>query len=172
MTTAVGNCAHQSLLWDEDEYRCRHCGRSVIPEPEDRLPCFCCQQVLPLDAFYRIGNGTKAREGRMGRCKTCAATRAQVKRRLDGDSMRAAQRDRAQKREEERKQAGIPRPKLTPEQVQRNNQATSRHRARKHGLSVPKQKPGSLAVMIKPVCRISQSCALRQFCTTESKGLA
>ena len=142
------------------------------PEPEHRLSCFCCNQTLPLEAFYRIANGTQAREGRMGRCKHCVSTHAQAKRRVNGDDMRASQRERARQREEERKEAGIPRPQPTPEQVKANTQATYRYRARKHGLSVPKQARGTLAVLVKPACRISETCALRRFCTTESKNLA
>ena len=136
------------------------------------LMCHCCQKMLPQNDFH-VNNhqAAKNRNYRAPRCRGCIAFRLRVKRQLNPERFRERGKERRA-----RYQAA-----LTPEQRElekqrrdttRNAAAVKRYQARRAGTPVMVQKAGRPPIHIKPICRISEGCPLRRFCTIENKGLA
>ena len=147
-------------------------GNRRLPRP---LPCLCCRELLPLDSFSARNNpAAKSREFRASYCRACMAFRSRVKRESDPEG--------ARQRSRQYRQTFLA--NLTPEQQDAYRQqraaqpkdavnaAGRRYQARKHGKNVLKQRPGRAAILLKPVCRVFETCPLRPYCTTEGKGLA
>ena len=139
----------------------------VEASPSTRLlPCSCCKEMLPPDSFYaRNSPAARNREYRASRCRGCTAFRLRVKRQQDPEGMRQLDRER---RERYLKS-------LTPEQREQetkynrtsreaNTAATQRYRARKEGRGVLKQRRGKNPVLLKPVCRVADTCPLAPYC--------
>ena len=133
------------------------------------LLCTCCHETLPLDAFY-VNRKAVHREQRGYACRRCTAFRQRVKLATGGEAMRQRNRERMRKymaQPEKRKAHNESAKKRRESQ----NAAGRRRNARDAGLPVPIQRAGRAPIYLKQVCRISESCPLREFCTTENKGL-
>ena len=154
------------------EHRRRDSSPVEVETEVSQLLCHCCQKMLPQNDFH-VNNhqAAKNRNYRAPRCRGCIAFRLRVKRQLNPEGAR--QRD-----QERRKRYLIA---LTPEQREQEKQRRGaaenalsqvRSRARKSGKQVPLQRAGRAPLHVKPVCRISEGCPLRRYCTIEAKGLA
>lgn len=186
-------CGSPAPFFDTDEWRCRVCGRSLTVPPrdarkgenpgEDRdagspefdpprlLRCSCCEEMLPPLSFtVRNHESAKNRQYRASICRPCTAFRMRVKREQNPEAARARDRQNGEKFRADHP-GHFNKPK-TPAQREDNRLAVTRLKARKAGLPVLRQRPGKLAVLVKPVCRIAADCPLRPYCTTENKGLA
>ena len=145
-----------------------------ISPPVPLLACKCCRETLPLGSFARnIKNTNRFQRARW--CRACTAFRLRIRRQQDPERFRAKGRERRERHATnmtpERKAAA----KLyrASESVrQSTNAAAARYKARQAGIPVLIQKAGRLPVFIKAVCRISEGCPLRPYCTIEGKGLA
>ena len=189
MVKPATTCPHPagSRYWDLDEERCRLCSQSITyparePGPQDKrgyippvepvektLLCTCCHQILPLDAFG-LNRAASHREQRAYACRVCAAFRQRMKRKADGPAVR--KRDRSRMRaylDKPEKRAAHNETVKTHRETQ--NAAGRRRNARDKGIPVPIQRAGRAPIYLKQVCRISENCPLREFCTTENKGL-
>ena len=136
--------------------------------PPRPLRCSCCQEFLP-QCCFSVNIRAVHREGRNAMCRGCMALRLRVKREQNPEAVRAVDRAR---------QATY-QARLAPEEHKANstgkaamNAAGRRYRARKSGRGVMKQRPGRQPILVKPVCRVAAVCPLRDYCTTEGKGLA
>lgn len=165
-TIRCSRCNTPLLVVDDE-------GNQQLPEfsPPPWLECTCCQRLLPPFCFIVKAAAVK-RGGRAYQCRGCTAFRNRVNRQENGDRIRAIGRKHEQRKASERKEAGIKRPALTEAQRTAANAAAARYYARQQGRAVPKQRQGGTPILLKPVCRIADSCPLRDYCTTESKGLA
>ena len=139
------------------------------------LLCYCCREMLPPENFYTNNSRTARNRGyRAWRCRPCAAFQLRVRRELNPEGTR--QKDRARReqyvgalnpilREQERQRRGA------AENTAGNALAQVRSRARQSGRPVPLQRAGRSPLWVKQICRISEGCPLRPFCSTEAKGL-
>ena len=149
--------------------------RQAIPSTQ-LLICHCCMAMLPQENFHhRNSTAAAKRQFRSNRCRPCTAFQLRVQRQLDPE--RTRQRDQERRA---RYQAALTPGQRDLEKQRRgaagnkmgNALAQVRSRARQDGRGVPKQRPGRPSLHIKPVCRIYRGCPLREYCTTEAKGLA
>ena len=145
-------------------------GRHSLPPftPPRLLECTCCRELLPQFCFSRNARAAH-RERRNAMCRGCLAFRERVKREERPETVRAIDRQR-----QATWRAG-----LTPEQRKAKapskaavNAAGQRYRARQNGRGVLKQRAGRQPILVKPICRVAAVCPLRDYCTTEGKGLA
>ena len=134
------------------------------------LRCSCCQELLPQFCYsVRNNESSRNREFRASQCRGCMAFRLRVRREQNPDGVRA--RDRARQGvwygglSVERKATLTKTPKAD------NNAAVRRYYARTKGRKVMKQARGRSPILLKPICRVADSCPLRSYCTVESKGL-
>ena len=168
---------------DQDQVVTQHQDQEVLPERQDtntqaspsaQLMCHCCREMLPPSDFY-ANNYPKARNRlfRSWRCRGCTSFRLRVTRQLDPEGTRRRGRE-----QRARHSAGMTPGQREAEKQRREktrestNAASRRYQARRRGAPVPLQRQGRLPVFIKPICRISEGCPLRRFCTIENKGLA
>ena len=138
------------------------------------LICHCCRQILPWENFYANNSPTARNRGyRAWRCRRCTSFRLRVRRELDPEGTKRRGRE-----QRARYAAGMTPGQRESEKQRRTktkeatNAASRRYQARRRGTPVPLQRSGRLPVFIKPICRISEGCPLRRFCTIENKGLA
>ena len=168
-----------------DNVRCAGCGEALavidadgshqLPpfEPPRLLPCSCCGRKLPQFLFY-VDKTRPGREFRFNPCRSCVAVRSRAKREANPEAHRARAKSYSQQLQQEREIGERPpvHGTLTEEQKRRRAASVKRFQARRGGALIPLQRPGRISLYTKPVCRIAHNCPLRQFCTTESKGLA
>ena len=174
MSTIVGQCPHPqgSKFIDQDEVRCRDCGRTVeVLPPAPRvgkgygLTCNCCKRLLP-DEEFQVNNALPQRRNRSRRCRYCTAFQDRLERFLAAEEGRRKNADRAARRLN----------RLTPEQKARESrtpkeavaQAGKRRNARKAGVPVPVQRRGAPVQLLKPICRIRDACPLAKFCVDKA----
>ena len=135
--------------------------------PPRLLECTCCREFKPQFAFGRMNtHHGKNREYKQHKCRGCQAFRARVKRESDGERLRAMDRNRATNRPRR-----ISRP-LTEAQRQAHLLSVKRYNARQQGRNVLKQRNGRQSILLKPICRVADTCPLKEFCTVEGKALA
>ena len=184
------DCQHTTTFFDVDETKCRSCGRSLTfppraPAPNEKagnnvvvgregprkkppsLICTCCQKTLPATAFNSFARNVH-RGGKANLCRVCDNFRQRVYRLRDPEGYRrrtSANQTRflARMSPDEKRQYQ----QLTPAGKQANAEADKRRRARQQGRPVMLQRAGRPAVHIKQICRVSASCPLRKFCTTD-----
>ena len=138
--------------------------------PPALLRCSCCEQMLPALSFtVRNHESAKNRQYRASICRPCKAFRLRVRREQNPEAARARDRQRGEKFRAEN--PGYFNQSKTPAQREDNRLAVARLAARQSGKPVMRQRPGRLAVLQKPICRVFESCPLRQYCTVEQKGL-
>ena len=142
-------------------------GRRSFPPftPPRLLECTCCRRLKPQFTFNANANA-RNREGRDYMCRACAAFRARVRREERGAEIR--QRD--QLRQAARRDSLTPEQKAEEHRVPKadNKAAARRTRARKAGRAVPKQRGGRPTILLKPVCRIQDTCPLARFCVDKA----
>ncbi len=146
-------------------------GNHRLPDfdPPRLLRCSCCKEEKPQFCFGGASRNVY-RASRQNQCRGCDAFRRRIKRQQRGPEI--TERDRLRAKEY--------RENMTPEQRARyrtpkesGNAAHRRWYAREaKGRPVPKQRAGRIPLLVKPACRIAASCPLRDYCTSESKGLA
>ena len=143
-------------------------------EVSQLLICHCCRIMLPPENFYTNNSPAARNRGyRAWRCRPCAAFQLRVRRELNPEGTR--QRDRARRE----RYIGALTPILRKLEKQRrgagnaagNALAQVRSRARQSGKQVPLQRAGRAPLYLKQICRISEGCPLRKFCSTEAKNL-
>ena len=184
--TVKVSCVECGLELSAVRERCPGCGQVVVvfnsetirggavymlPEfdPPRLLRCSCCQQDLPQFCFNRNPRAAH-RDFRNGQCRGCVAFQRRVKREQNPKAARARDRQNGEKFRAEN--PGYFNKPKTAESKESNRLAVARLAARKSGRPVLKQRPGKLAILQKPICRVYETCPLREFCTTEGKGLA
>ena len=145
---------------------CDECSATLV------LQCNCCKELLPDLAFYYDAART-SRECLTARCRRCFSEHSRLKRLQDPEPNRARARAYSRKIQAERVIGERPPVSagLTDEQKVKSRAAVKRVIARQGGQDVPRLRPGRTNIYIKQVCRISASCPLATFCTTEVKGL-
>ena len=154
------------------EHRRRDSSPVEVEAEVEQLLCHCCRMLLAPGDFYR-NNSPRARHRgyRAWRCKGCTSFRLRVQRELKPEAIRQQGRERRQRMIDD----------MTPEQREHgrkkttrkdNASAVKRYQARKSGTPVPLRRAGRTPLYLKQICRISESCPLRRFCSTESKNLA
>ena len=140
--------------------------------PPRKLLCTCCKTWLDQGDFYH-DTTMSHRDYKTSWCRGCTAFRRKVQREQDPEPNRARARDHSRKIQAERV-AGTRPPihaSLSPEQKAKKRLAVKRVQARAAGQPVLLLRPGREAVHSKPICRIAAACPLREYCTTEKKGL-
>ena len=182
LPAVIVSCVKCRLEMSAVRLICKGCGEEIVAggSNEYRLPphspprlldCRCCKRNLPQFAFYAHPK-QPSREFRFARCKACCAQASRARREANPEPLRAANRASSRKYQQERVDGKRPsvQSTLTPEQKETRRLATQRHRARKKGQDVPKQRSGGKVIHVKQVCRISTSCPLRSFCRVEQTG--
>ena len=200
MVDTATTCPHPpgSLYLDVDEEKCRLCNTSLTfparaPGPQDGngsrqgehrkaaeeaaetapvtvLPCTCCRESLPSEAFS-TNRAAVHRGQRSYACRACTAFRQRVRLATNGEAIRQRNRERMAVYREQPGKREVHND-ASRQQREAVNAAGRRYRARTiKGRDVPKQRAGRPVILLKQICRISENCPLRSFCTVENKGL-
>ena len=136
-------------------------------DPSRLLRCSCCSMDLPQFCFSRNARAAH-REFRNAQCRGCMAFRQRVRREEQGDHMRAESRRRAEEVKRKREAGELPPMQTTATRREAVNAAGRRRNARNAGRSVPKRRAGAPVLLIKPICRIRDTCPLASYCVDKA----